>query len=79
MWHKAIQSLWREGGVPEMIRSEGTKGVQNSNLDQEDSCEENGKMREMVCRKILKGKRIQKLSKDWNLGTAGVRDFGRLN
>lgn len=68
------------GGVPEkMICSEGTKGVQNSSLDQEDSCEENRHMRERACHKILKGKRIQKLSKDWNLGTAGVKDFGRLS
>lgn len=35
--------------------------------------------REMACGRIPKGKRIQeKLSKDWNLGIAGVRDFGLL-
>lgn len=68
-------------GVPEeMIRSEGTEGVQNTNLDQGDSCEKKGHMRETACRSILKGKRIQeKLSKDWNLGTAGVRDLGLLS
>lgn len=80
MWHKASQSLGGRGVPEEMIHSEGTEGVQNTNLDQEDSCEENGHMRETACRRILKGKRIQeKLSKDWNLRVAGVRDLGLLS
>lgn len=76
-WNKQTKiKVWGVSVPEKMIDSNGTIAVQNIKLDWENTCEEKGRMRETLCYRILKAKRIQeKLSKTKINGVREVREI----